>query len=153
LPQATSWEGRLSGPGALDTPPGWRWEVRVLSSTRGSGPLPPEVAHLPAAQVAFPLLVRPPRPGDRFHPAGAPGVRKLQDVLTDLHVPRWLRPHLPLLLFEGRVVWVAGLKRAHPGGPAQGAVVEIALTPTTPLTRRLWSYILGFARERPQPPG
>lgn len=153
LPPAASWEGRLTGPGVLDTSPGWRWEVRVLTGPEGSGPLPPEVVHLPAAQVGFPLLVRPPQPGDRFRPAGAPGGRKLQDVLTDLHVPRWLRPHLPLVLFEGRVVWVAGLKSAYPERPAKGAVVEIALTPTTPLTRRLWSYILGFARGRPQTTG
>lgn len=149
LPPAMAWEAVIPGPGVVESPPGWRWEVRMLSGPGGSGPLPPEVVHLAAAQVGFPLLVRPPRPGDRFRPAGAPGVRKLQDVLTDLHVPRWLRPHLPLLLFEGRVVWVAGLRAAHPGRPAKGAVVEIALTPTTPFTRRLWSYVLAFAGERP----
>lgn len=150
LPPATPWQGLLPAPGVVETPPGWRWQVRVLPEPEDSGPCPPEVVHLPAAQVGFPLLVRPPRPGDRCHPAGAPGRRKLQDVLTDLHIPRWLRPHLPLVLYEGRVAWVAGLKTAHPERTAGGAVVEIALTPTTPLTRRLWGYIRAFGRPRPQ---
>lgn len=145
LPPAMAWEGQILGPGVVETPPGWRWEVRVLSGAEDSGPLPPEKVHLPAAQVAYPLTVRPPRPGDRFRPAGAPGGRKLMDVLPDLHIPRWLRPHLPLVLHEGRVVWMAGLRAAHPGRPAGGAVVEISLAPISFLTRRLWGYILGFA--------
>jgi tRNA(Ile)-lysidine synthase len=150
LPPAPSWQGLLPGPGGVETPPGWRWEVRVLPSADRLTTLPPEMVHLDAGQGVFPLEVRPPRPGDRCRPAGAPGVRKLQDVLTDLQVPRWLRPHLPLVLCQGRVVWLAGLGAAHPGRPSGGAVVEISLCPTTPFTRRLWGYILGFARPKPR---
>ena len=37
--------------------------------------------------LALPLTVRGRRPGDRFRPLGAPGTRKLQDVLVDRKVP------------------------------------------------------------------
>lgn len=42
---------------------------------------------LDAAGLRWPLAVRPWRPGDRFRPLGAPGSRKLSDVLKDLRLP------------------------------------------------------------------
>jgi tRNA(Ile)-lysidine synthetase-like protein len=44
-----------------------------------------------------------------MHPLGAPGSRKLQDILTDARVPRHLRDELPLVFAEGRLVWVPGI--------------------------------------------
>ena len=56
-----------------------------------------------------PLMVRTRKPGDRMRPIGAPGTRKLQDILTDAHVPRHLRDRLPLVFAGGRLVWVPGV--------------------------------------------
>lgn len=53
--------------------------------------------------------VRNRRPGDRVHPLGAPGQRKLKDVLVDRRIPRAERDRLPLLCFEGRIAWVPGV--------------------------------------------
>jgi tRNA(Ile)-lysidine synthase len=53
--------------------------------------------------------VRNRRPGDRVHPLGAPGERKLKDVLVDRRIPRAERDRLPLLCFEGRIAWVPGV--------------------------------------------
>lgn len=53
--------------------------------------------------------VRNRRPGDRLHPLGAPGERKLKDVLVDRRIPRAERDRLPLLCFEGRIAWVPGV--------------------------------------------
>jgi tRNA(Ile)-lysidine synthase len=57
----------------------------------------------------LPLAVRTRRPGDRFHPLGAPGARKLQDFLVDRKVPRAERDMVPLVVDgRDRIVWVVG---------------------------------------------
>jgi tRNA(Ile)-lysidine synthase len=67
-----------------------------------------EVGVAPDA-VQLPLAVRSRRPGDRFRPLGAPGVRKLQDFLVDRKVPRVERDTLPLVVDgNDRIVWVVG---------------------------------------------
>lgn len=55
------------------------------------------------------LEVRTRRPGDRIRPLGAPGERKLKDVLIDRRVPRDQRDRLPLLCFGDRIAWVPGV--------------------------------------------
>jgi tRNA(Ile)-lysidine synthase len=47
--------------------------------------------------------VRRRRPGDRVRLAG--GLRKLQDVLVDAHVPRRLRDGMPLIALGEEVLW------------------------------------------------
>ena len=46
---------------------------------------------------------------------GAPGTRKLQDVLVDMRVPARERARVPLVTCDGRVVWVGGLLLAEEG--------------------------------------
>ena len=57
--------------------------------------------------------VRNRRPGDRIHPLGAPGMRRLKDLLIDQKVPRAERDSLPLLLVDGAVAWVPGITVAE----------------------------------------
>ena len=55
------------------------------------------------------LRVRSRKPGDRFHPLGAPGARRLKEYLIDRKVPRGERDRLPLVTTaEGEIVWVVG---------------------------------------------
>lgn len=71
------------------------------------------------AAVALPadrldaLVVRSRRPGDRLRPLGAPGERKLKDVLIDRRVPRRERDRLPLLCVADRIAWVPGVTVAE----------------------------------------
>ena len=84
-------------------------------------------ATIEAAAVAFPLRVRTRRPGDRLRPLGAPGRRKLQDVLVDRKVPRDRRDRVPIVVdAAGRIVWVAGVTIAEDcrvTTPSAGVVV------------------------------
>jgi tRNA(Ile)-lysidine synthase len=59
------------------------------------------------------VTVRNRRPGDRLRPLGAPGSRKLKDVLIDRGVPRWQRDRLPLLCWAGEIAWVPGITIDH----------------------------------------
>jgi tRNA(Ile)-lysidine synthase len=55
------------------------------------------------------LAVRTRRPGDRFHPAGLAGRKKLQDFFVDRKVARRVRDTVPLVVDEhDRIIWVAG---------------------------------------------
>jgi tRNA(Ile)-lysidine synthase len=56
-----------------------------------------------------PLTVRNRRPGDRFHPVGVGGRKKLQDYFVDRKVVRASRDRVPIVVDgEERIVWVAG---------------------------------------------
>jgi tRNA(Ile)-lysidine synthetase-like protein len=71
---------------------------------------------LQADRVAGPLTVRNRRPGDRVRPFGAPGSRKLQDVLVDRKIPREARDRVALVVdARGRILWVVGLLMAEAG--------------------------------------
>jgi tRNA(Ile)-lysidine synthase len=71
-------------------------------------------AALDADQLAGPLLLRSPRPGDRFEPLGLQGRKKLSDFLIDRKWPRILRDELLLLTCGDQLAWVAGLEIGHP---------------------------------------
>jgi tRNA(Ile)-lysidine synthase len=70
------------------------------------------------AGLALPLVagdrvtVRNRRPGDRIHPLGAAGSRKLKDLLIDRRVPRRERERLPLICLGDAgetIAWVPGV--------------------------------------------
>jgi tRNA(Ile)-lysidine synthase len=68
-----------------------------------------------AHEIGSPLIVRYRRPGDRLQPLGAPGRRKVQDVLVDRKVPRDDRDSIPIVTTQkGDIVWVAGQVLADP---------------------------------------
>ena len=50
-----------------------------------------------------------------MRPLGSPGARKLQDVLVDAKVPAAARAGTPLVVCDGRVIWVCGLVVAEEG--------------------------------------
>jgi tRNA(Ile)-lysidine synthase len=91
--------------------PGWGLrftleEVPVPAETPRIATRSTEV--LDASLVADGLSVRQWLPGDRFHPLGGPGSRKLQDFFVDSGVPRAARHRVPVVVSGNRIVWVAG---------------------------------------------
>jgi hypothetical protein len=62
---------------------------------------------------------------------------------VDAKIPRWLRPHIPLLAAAGEIVWVAGVRIADPVKlpPDQGEALEITLAPTNADTARIWEIL------------
>ena len=64
-------------------------------------------AYLDGEKLPEGLVVRTRRNGDRFHPLGAPGDRKLSDYMTDRKIPLTERD-MPLLAAGERVYYVAG---------------------------------------------
>jgi tRNA(Ile)-lysidine synthase len=66
-------------------------------------------AGLGGAPVATTATLRCRRPGDRIRPLGAPGTRKLKELLVDRRVAREERGRLPLVELAGRIAWVPGV--------------------------------------------
>jgi len=86
------------------------------------------------AGLALPLAagdrvtVRNRRPGDRLHPLGAAGSRRLKEVLIDRRVPREHRDRLPLFCVGERIAWVPGItidQRFRITGEAAAWVAEV----------------------------
>ena len=69
----------------------------------------PLTATLPLSGSSTMFSVRRRRRGDRIRLAG--GSRKVQDVLTDLKVPRAWRDHIPVVCDDatGEILWLAGV--------------------------------------------
>lgn len=93
--------------------PSLEWGIEVTSEEvapelgRARGP---NEAVFDAAALEAPLTIRPRVPGDRFHPLGMTGSKKLQDFLVDLKVPRRERDRIPILTSAGRIAWVVGYR-------------------------------------------
>jgi tRNA(Ile)-lysidine synthase len=111
-----AWPGRrLDVPGVVVIPEaGIAIEARASEGEAEWSRLGPAKAAVCASAVRLPLVVRNRRPGDRFRPLGAPGSRKLQDVLVDRKVPRSERDRVAVVVdADDRIVWVAGVAVAH----------------------------------------
>ena len=146
----------------LDLPGGLRFRVQPDGVSIGVAMLPPpSLPHLdvrPCTGCAdgraahfrpgAALTVEFRRPGLRMRPVGAPGTRKLQDILTDARVPRHVRDHIPLVFADGRLAWVPGIAldvdAAAPAGtsawhvtlggnPESQVVVSTSATPRSPV--------------------
>lgn len=71
-------------------------------------------AFLDMDKLQFPLEARYWKKGDRFHPLGMNGRKKLSDFFVDLKIPLQVKEQIPLVLSGGEIAWVAGYRIAHP---------------------------------------
>ena len=62
----------------------------------------------PSALPEF--VIRNRRSGDRFRPLGMSGQKKLTDFMIDRKIPAEERDRIPLLTWNGQVVWVPGVE-------------------------------------------
>lgn len=81
-----------------------------------------------AANIGNSLIVRSPKVGDRFKPAGMRGSKLVSNLLTDAKVPRDERPWVPIVTTStGDIMWVAGY-RADRRFAARRGQPKVALT-------------------------
>ena len=78
--------------------------LQLWQRTTGNG----QRIQLPHAEGTFTLRNR--RPGDRFHPLGMSSAKKLKDFLIDRKIDAGVRDRLPLLVWNGEIVWIAGVE-------------------------------------------
>ncbi|HED04929.1 MAG TPA: tRNA lysidine(34) synthetase TilS [Candidatus Fraserbacteria bacterium] len=110
-----SGEYSLRVPGETVLPSlGWRFRTTLdrldhsAAALRFSEPERRLEIALDYAKIKKPLAVRLRRQGDRFHPLGMQGTKKLQDFFVDEKLPRSERDRTPLLVDRSGIVWVVG---------------------------------------------
>lgn len=86
-------------------------------------------AYLDADALAFPVVLRTRRPGDRFYPLGMRGHSvKLSAFMINLKIPHAWRDYVPLLATdEGGIVWVCGRRIGERAaiGPETRRIVKL----------------------------
>jgi tRNA(Ile)-lysidine synthetase-like protein len=74
----------------------------------------PWAASVSLAKVAGrDVTVRVARPGDRMEPYGLEGSKKLQDIFTDLKIPKAQRASWPVIDCDGEIIWLPGYRIAR----------------------------------------
>ncbi len=92
--------------------PGLVFEGSVIGVGEAAMPATPFEAVFDTGQVRCGLAARSFVPGDRIHPLGMEGTRKVKEVFIDHKVPRSRRAALPLVVAGDEVVWIPGLVRS-----------------------------------------
>ncbi|HOP46533.1 MAG TPA: tRNA lysidine(34) synthetase TilS [Desulfobacteraceae bacterium] len=67
-------------------------------------------AFLNADRIAYPLIIRNVKEGDRFVPLGMKGHKKLKDFFIDRKIPFETRIQIPILVCRDHPVWVCGMR-------------------------------------------
>lgn len=104
-----AWALPLNGEGKIEEL-GWAFRLSAVPRPENLVPQGPLVAHFDPRRVVLPLVVRPPRAGDRLRPLGMEGTKRVRDLLMEARVPRWERARWPLLCDERGIAWVVGVR-------------------------------------------
>ncbi len=65
------------------------------------------------SSTEYKCIVRNSRAGDRIHPLGMRGHKKVQDVFVDTKIPQSLRPGFPVVEINGEIAWIPGCVRGN----------------------------------------
>ncbi len=66
-------------------------------------------AYFDFEKLKFPLLVRNRKDGDSYRPLGAPGRKKLKEIMRAKRIPLRERKFKPIFLSQNEIIWVLGL--------------------------------------------
>ncbi len=121
----------LSGPGEYPLVAiGAMVTLRIMTALpEGWEAQAPATLYCDADKVCFPLMVRSFQVGDRFHPLGAPGRKKVGDFFTDQKIPLVQRRRAPILTDQEGIIAILGMR------PDQRATIS-------PSTKRILSVSL-----------
>lgn len=103
----------ITGPGRYDLGNGLQLLIEPAAAPAAWNQLPPHSCFVDLGQAPYPWQLRPAKPADRLELLGMHGSRLVRDILVDAKLPRHLRSCLPLLLSEGKPLWLAPLRRSR----------------------------------------
>jgi len=112
--------GKLRIEKTTKSTPSPTWKLKTTNGTgwkkdhgKGAGILPAEASISAHKARNKTFTVRTFQPGDRFAPLGMKQTRKLQDIFTDLKIPRTQRTSIPLVFCDEEIVWIPGYRIAE----------------------------------------
>lgn len=65
-------------------------------------------AFLDGKKIGFPVKIRNRREGDRYQPLGAPGQKKLKEIMRAKRISLEERDRRPVFVCEGEIIWILG---------------------------------------------
>jgi tRNA(Ile)-lysidine synthase len=110
----------LTMPGVVDLPDGWSIAVHEVSDLPAARQKAfenedPFQAWVALDKIIFPIYLRARRAGDRFKPLGMEGHSlKLADFMINQKIPPRARDAWPLVFSGDDLVWIPGIRSAHP---------------------------------------
>lgn len=84
--------------------------LEVVDRLPSAIPKEPNSLFLGAVSGQEVIKLRPWRPGDRMQAFGAPGHRKVKEIMTDLKISGFARENMLVLEVDGEILWLPGFK-------------------------------------------
>lgn len=118
----------LDVPGEVDIPEwGGRIRAKVTRSPDQSNRRGNDIAIFDMDYFHSPLEVRNRREGDRIHPRGLNGTKKVKDMFINAKIPKLVRQSIPHIVFEGKIIWVTGIRASSYGAPTDKTTTYMCL--------------------------
>jgi len=109
--EQTAWSHELAVPGETWLPAAQAWiAARWLEPEEWAAKRPVNQVILDGAKLAWPIIARNRRPGDRIQPLGMSGSKKVKDLFIDNKIAREQRNRIPLVVSADGICWVAGMR-------------------------------------------
>jgi len=85
---------------------------------------------LDGKKIGFPIRIRNRREGDRYQPLGAPGKKKLKEIMRAKRIPLEERDRRPVFVFGDEIIWILGFPvgEKHKIDDISEDVVEICVS-------------------------
>lgn len=66
------------------------------------------IKYFDLSKIKGDITIRYRKEGDKFHPLGLNGYKKLKNLLIDLKIPKYQRNSIPLICFGNEIAWIIG---------------------------------------------
>lgn len=111
--QTAQWHYPLPVPSKLQLPQHGIMEAMIVNSLPAKSLEHTDVAIFDADQLPLQhLAVRNRRPGDTMQPFGFTGHKRVKALMMEHKIPRDKRDSQPIVVADGQIIWLAGIRRA-----------------------------------------
>ncbi len=126
-PRPPAFEIIVNRPGEYPLPSG----KKIVITYQAPEETDPNTLLLDPEKIHFPLKIRSPLPGDRIHPPGLSGRKKIKKFFWEKKLPHEERWTWPIIEYQGRIVAVPGFcaDKAFKASSNQKKALAIKLSP------------------------
>ncbi|HLO10645.1 MAG TPA: tRNA lysidine(34) synthetase TilS [Pseudoneobacillus sp.] len=110
--EKTPYYFELENHGSIELPNGYTFSLEYVESSRVNKEA--NTCLLDPLKTKLPIIIRTRRNGDRIHPKGMSGTKKIKDIFMDEKIPQEFREDWPIVTDStGSILWIPQLKKSH----------------------------------------